>query len=175
MHSYRKHPFPSTRSLPRGFTLIEILVVIGIISVLASIVLVAINPAHQFAQAHEAERVSGTNAILNAISNRIAEKQGYFEEGNCGKLPGARALISNAMGSAGADLRPCLVPTYISELPVDVGNNGYNTCTGDDCNGESYNTGYTVEQDPDTHRVKVCAPGYANVDTGQLDMYCLTR
>ena len=58
-----------------GFTLIEILVVIGIIAVLATIVLIAINPARQFRQARDTQRTSNVNALLNAIGQYIADNK----------------------------------------------------------------------------------------------------
>src|SRR4030042_864409 len=82
----------------KGFTLIEILVVIGIIAILAAVVLIAINPAKQFAQARNSQRTSNVNAILNAIGQRMTDNKGVFEGRftigtttpqtyTCGKLP----------------------------------------------------------------------------------------
>lgn len=60
----------------RGFTLIELLVVIGIIAILAAIVVIAVNPGRQFAQARNAQRWSDVNALLNAIHQYAVDNDG---------------------------------------------------------------------------------------------------
>src|ERR1700690_3276066 len=99
----------------KGFTLIEILVVIGMIAILATIVIIAINPARQFALGRNTQRTANVNAILNAIGTNIADNKGAF---NCAGNP-LPSSTSTVISSTAYNIRPCLVPTYISELPVD--------------------------------------------------------
>lgn len=104
-----------------GFTLIEILVVIGLIAVLAGVVLVAVNPSRQFAQGRDSQRYSNLNALLNAIGQKIADSKGVFATG-CPALPGpalADAKVVDSAGSGGGLDLSCLVPTYIPALPTD--------------------------------------------------------
>lgn len=134
-----------------GFTLIELLVVIGIIAILAGVVIIAINPARQFAQARNTQRTSNVRAILDAIGQRMADNRGVFQAGGCaaGAIPTSTTLIA----SSTYDIGSCLVPTYISQLPYDPSDPlaVYNSLT-------DYNTGYYVVQESSTNRITVTAP-----------------
>lgn len=170
----------------KGFTLIEILVVIGIIAVLAAIVIVAINPAKQFAQARNADRTAGVEAILNAIGQRIADNKGIFEgsfgkndgvdniAGNaddsydyfCDQLPTSSTAITSTVGTEltgnkSGDLG-CLTPIYIPTLPHDP-----TFVSGAD-------TLYDVTTDS-IGRVTVCAPLGAETTIPDSGPICITR
>lgn len=132
----------------KGFTLIEILIVIGILAMLAAIVIVAINPARQFAQARNTQRWSDVNAILNAVHQNMIDNKGTW---NCAvSLPSSATVIKK---TDGVDICSCLVPTYLAALPYDPSASGasYTDCT-------SYDTGYTIMQDATTGRITVAAP-----------------
>ena len=114
-----------------GFTLIELLVVIGILTVLLSIVLIAINPSRQFAQANDTQRRSDVSAILNAVHQYAADNNGSLPDG----ISATSGTISS--GSGDVDLCDDLVPVYIAEMPVDPTTGSWTSCS-------SYDTGYTI-------------------------------
>lgn len=155
-----------------GFTLIEILIVIGIIAVLATIVIVAINPAKQFAQARNTQRTANINSVLNAIGQRIADNRGTFAGSytistttyTCAALPTTSTNIDAGAGGTGFDMS-CVVPTYIASLPTDP----------DTTYAISPYTGYDVSVNG-VGRVTVCA-NRASVETAipGSAAICVTR
>ncbi len=147
--------------MKKAFTLIEVLLVIGIIILLAGAIIVAVNPGRQFAKARNTQRKTDTTALLNAIVQVMVDNQGAWKCNSAPELPTATTPIATP---GGVDLEPCLVPTYLPRIPLDPQQGNYNTATG------AYNTGYNLRYYPDTGRIEVCAP-YAELN----EIICTTK
>lgn len=132
----------------QGFTLIELLIVIALIAVLAGAVIIALNPARQFQLARNSERWSHVSAIVGAVTSNTTENKGVW---TCATYP-TIASTSTEISNTAANICGCLVPSQMATLPSDP-----STGSGSDCT--TYDTGYTISQDPTTKRVTVSAPG----------------
>src|SRR6185503_2682877 len=145
----------------KGFTLIEILVVIGILAVLLALVLIAVNPRQQFIQANNTQRRSDAKAILNAVGAYMSKNKGQIPAG----IDGTVRTITSTTGASNINLCATLVPTYIADLPLDPVT-GTETPTGSLCTagGATYSTGYTITSSTG-NRITVSAPAAENGET----------
>jgi len=142
-----------------GFTLIEVLVVIGIVGILATVVLAAVNPSRQFKQARDSQRLANINAILNAVGQNMVDHEGnIFCDGQILSLiPGEKYPITSPLTTGNsADLASCLVPDYLTKMPYDPGLNYAKYVSETD-----YNTGYSMSIDS-LGRVTIMAGGELN-------------
>jgi prepilin-type N-terminal cleavage/methylation domain-containing protein len=151
----------------RGFTLLEMLLVIAIIAILAGIVIVAINPARQLGQANNAQRQSDVLAILNAVHQYSIDESGGIPN-TIPTLGDNETCLDD-----GADLGPickyegtsCAVDldilvgggggaSYLTDIPVDpLANSTEASALGFSAD----ETGYVIVKET-SGRVTVCAP-----------------
>jgi type IV pilus assembly protein PilA len=119
-------PMASRLFRRRGFTLIELLLVIGIIAILASIVIVAINPTKQLGDARNAQRRSDVNTILNAVYQYAIDNNGNLPTGIPTGSASAKIICQSTADPAtcigatvgGINLR-MLTGSYVVSIPRD--------------------------------------------------------
>ena len=143
-------------SSKKGFTLLEILLVVGIIAILAGIVILAINPSKQLGDTRNAQRRSDVLSILNAVYQHAIDTNGVASTtvtdaiGACTAGTNLIATSSDITGAGKINLYTDLVgssSTYLGAIPRDPLVITLSTSTG---YGISYSTA--------TKRVTVCAP-----------------
>ncbi len=143
----------------KGFTLLEILLVVAAIAILAGIVIIAINPGKQLADTRNAQRSIDVNTILNAVYQYAID--------NNGNLPGNITSTSTEICATDATACTGLIDLsdltdngmYIVSIPVDPSGS---CATGGVC--------YEISQDATTGRVTVSAP-----DAEQSQTISVTR
>jgi len=121
----------------KGFSLIEILVVVALIVILATITIVAINPAKNFRDTRNAQRSADIMQILNAVTQYTSEQNHSISNLTFGGVAistdcdDPTNIVTGATPlSAFEDL---LVDEYIVSIPRDPlqpagGDTGYQIC-----------------------------------------------
>jgi prepilin-type N-terminal cleavage/methylation domain-containing protein len=139
----------TSSQMRRGFTLIELLLVIGIIAILASIVIVAINPTKQLGDARNAQRRSDVNTILNAVYQYAIDNNGLIPA----DISTTQTEICQTGGTCTGlvDLN-VLTGSYLVSIPSDP--------QGASTNG----AGYEIKKDANG-RITVVAPDAENSET----------
>jgi uncharacterized protein (TIGR02145 family)/prepilin-type N-terminal cleavage/methylation domain-containing protein len=122
-----------TNHQQKAFTLIELLIVIGIIAILASAVIIAINPGQMFSGARDSTRQQHLNSINKAILSYIITTTGVIPD-TIG-ITAKEVCKIDAPSCTGLVDLSFLVPDHLSSIPVDP-RGGVNT------NG----TGYFISQ-----------------------------
>jgi type IV pilus assembly protein PilA len=120
----------------KGFTLIEVLIVIGLIAILAAVTVIALNPTKNYQDARNTERRGEISQIMNAINQYALESS---------NAAGYTTLLTSVVACGGTDtniitnpgaglaLYTYVVPSQIAEIPSDpssgnASDTGYDIC-----------------------------------------------
>ena len=103
-----------TSKLKKGFTLVELLVVIAVLGVLATGLLLIIDPADKIAAGNDARAISDVNGMAHAVENYVASRGDGVYPTTCA------ALVS------GGELKTCPAnpPNHTENFAVTAGGGG---------------------------------------------------
>ena len=144
----------------KGFTLLEVLLVVAIIAILAGIVIIAINPGKQLGDARNAQRQADVTTILNATYQYALDNNGALPANGTGVgITTTSTEICKTGGTCTTlvDLATSLTTAgkYLVAIPTDP------QCpTGCNANGN----GYKISKDVN-NRITVNAPNAENSKT----------
>ena len=131
------------KRVTKGFTLIEILLVVAAIAILAGIVVLAINPNKQLGDTRNAQRRADVNTVLNAV---------YQYSVDTGSLPASITTSQTEICKTGGTC------TGLADLSVLTENEKYLTSVPFDPNGSTTDgAGYEILKSAN-NRVTVVAP-----------------
>lgn len=135
----------------KGFTLIEVLLVVAIIAIIAGIVILAVNPKKQLDDSNDARRRADVNTIINGVYQYIID--------NGGRVPAVILSTTTQICATSASTTQCtpfglvdlsfLSDRYLVSIPIDP--SGATTTNG---------TGYYIERTTGG-RIRVSAPASA--------------
>lgn len=110
-----------------GFTLVELLLVIGILGILATVLIIAVNPVRQLAKARDTQREADLVAILSAVLQYSSEHSGALPDTDgdpeTSNFPSSLTCIGTGggcfdLGGAG-DTGEEITPVYLVTMPLD--------------------------------------------------------
>lgn len=139
-------------NLKTGFTLLEMLLVLGIIGILATVMVVAINPGRQLAKARDTQRETDIYTILATVQQYATEHNGTLPDTDgdpdTSNFPTSITCIGTGAGcfnlAAAGDGTDSIVPTYLVAIPKDP----KPLISGEGTDG---NTGYKIKVDAYKH------------------------
>lgn len=139
-------------TLKKGFTLLEILLVVAAIAILAGIVILALNPSKQLGDTRNAQRRVDINTISNAMYQYSIDNNGIFPT----SVTTTSAEICRTGGTC----------TGLADLSVLTTNQKYLVSIPMDPSGSSNanGTGYTIVR-TSSGRITVTAPLGENVSS----------
>jgi len=100
----------------RGFTIVELLIVIVVIAILAAISIVAYNGMQQ--RARDTQRLQDVKTIAKALELYYIEN-GVYPSSSCSSNCKINGSWNSTSDGSWSNLRNQLVPKYISQLPED--------------------------------------------------------
>lgn len=111
----------------KGFTLIELMVVIGVLGILYAVTLWAINPQNVKSRARDVVRISDLGKLQSAIENYVSDNgvppeiDNLLRRSDTSASPSASPNLANGNGWLGTDLSK-----YLEKLPTDPVNTSPN-------------------------------------------------